>query len=374
MALRLPPMQALRAFEAAARAQSLTKAAQSLSLTHGAISHQIKSLESDLGVRLVERAGRGIRLTDEGERFARRVRAAFAELAAAVNEITARANPRQLRVSVVPSFAARWLLPRIGRFVAAYPDIDLDVRANMANVDFAARRRRRRDPLRLTAIGPTCTSNICSTTGSFRCAARARERTPAGAPRRPREVPAAALGRRALEALVRGGGARLAGADARADLQRFVAHDPGRRRGTGHRACAHSPARQRRAQRRARAAVRHRRAGAAEVLPRLSAADGEFAEARAVPRSGCTTRSRPTKALASARRDAQTQSAAPRSPALSAQRNPGRACQSGTIHPGSACAKPGRSPRRHATTSQYRAFPGVRGNGMTSRTLARPVT
>jgi LysR family glycine cleavage system transcriptional activator len=137
MALRLPPMQALRAFEAAARAGSLTKAAQALNLTHGAISHQIKSLESDLGVRLVERAGRGIRLTDEGERFASRVRAAFAELAAAVNETTARANPRQLRVSVVPSFAARWLLPRIGRFLAAYPDVDLDIRANMANVDFA---------------------------------------------------------------------------------------------------------------------------------------------------------------------------------------------------------------------------------------------
>jgi LysR family glycine cleavage system transcriptional activator len=137
VALRLPPMQALRAFDAAARAGSLTKAAQALNLTHGAISHQIKSLESDLGVRLVERAGRGIRLTDEGERFASRVRAAFAELAAAVNETTSRANPRQLRVSVVPSFAARWLLPRIGRFLAAHPDVDLDVRANMANVDFA---------------------------------------------------------------------------------------------------------------------------------------------------------------------------------------------------------------------------------------------
>jgi LysR family glycine cleavage system transcriptional activator len=136
VSLRLPPMQALRAFDAAARAQSLTKAAEALHLTHGAISHQIKSLERDLGVRLVERAGRGIRLTDEGERFATRVRAAFAELAAAVTEIAARANPRQLRVSVVPSFAARWLLPRIGRFVAAHPDVDLDVRANSANVDF----------------------------------------------------------------------------------------------------------------------------------------------------------------------------------------------------------------------------------------------
>ena len=80
MAIRLPPMQALRAFEAAAREKSLTRAAEALYVTHGAISHQIKSLEADLGVRLTERAGRGIRLTDEGERFASRVRSAFAEL------------------------------------------------------------------------------------------------------------------------------------------------------------------------------------------------------------------------------------------------------------------------------------------------------
>jgi LysR family glycine cleavage system transcriptional activator len=129
-------MQALRAFEAAARERSLSRAAGSLHLTHGAISHQIKALEADLGVRLVERAGRGIRLTDEGERFAARVRASLAELAAAVREVVDRANPRQLRVSVMPSFAARWLLPRIGGFLAAHPDIDFDVRANNALVDF----------------------------------------------------------------------------------------------------------------------------------------------------------------------------------------------------------------------------------------------
>jgi LysR family glycine cleavage system transcriptional activator len=129
-------MQALRAFEAAARAGSLTGAAAALHLTHGAISHQIKALEADLGVRLVERAGRGIRLTDEGQRFAARVRTAFAELAAAVREMTDHANPRRLRVSVLPSFGARWLLPRMGRFIAAHPDIDLDVRANVALADF----------------------------------------------------------------------------------------------------------------------------------------------------------------------------------------------------------------------------------------------
>lgn len=133
---RLPPMQALRAFEAAARERSLTKAAAALHVTHGAISHQIKALEEDLGVRLVERAGRGIRLTDEGERFASRVRAAFAELASAVAELAQRANPRRLRVSCMPSYGARWLLPRIGRFVAAHPDIDLDIGASPALADF----------------------------------------------------------------------------------------------------------------------------------------------------------------------------------------------------------------------------------------------
>ena len=129
-------MQALRAFEAAARMRSLTRAAESLHLTHGAISHQIKSLEADFGVRLVERAGRGIRLTDEGERFATRVRAVLSDLGDAVREVTERANPRQLRVSVIPSFAARWLLPRIGTFFARHPEIDLDVIANNALADF----------------------------------------------------------------------------------------------------------------------------------------------------------------------------------------------------------------------------------------------
>ncbi len=129
-------MQALRALEAVARTGSLTRAAEAMHVTHGAISHQLKGLEEDLGVRLVERAGRGIRLTDEGERFAGRVRAALADLAEAVREITEHNNPRQFRVSVMPSFAARWLLPRIGRFLAANPDIDLDVRASVALADF----------------------------------------------------------------------------------------------------------------------------------------------------------------------------------------------------------------------------------------------
>lgn len=133
---RIPPMQALRAFEAAARTGSLTKAADSLSLTHGAISHQIKALEATVGVPLVERAGRGIRVTADGERLATRLRAALGDIADALREAGERSHPQRLRVSVTPSFAARWLLPRLGRFLARQTDIDLDVRSSTALVDF----------------------------------------------------------------------------------------------------------------------------------------------------------------------------------------------------------------------------------------------
>jgi LysR family transcriptional regulator, glycine cleavage system transcriptional activator len=136
MTTRMPPMQALRAFEAAARAGSLTRAADALSVTHGAISHQIKALEASLGVRLIERAGRGIRVTDDGARLATRLRAALVEIGDAVREASERSNPRQLRVSVTPSFASRWLLPRLGRFLARHRDIDLDVRSSFVLVDF----------------------------------------------------------------------------------------------------------------------------------------------------------------------------------------------------------------------------------------------
>lgn len=135
MADRLPPMQALRAFDAAARTGSLTRAAEALHLTHGAISHQIKALEEEFGVKLVERSGRGIRLTEEGERFAARLRAALAELGEAVREVSERRNPRQLRLTTMPSFAARWLLPRIGRFFKEHPDIDLEIRTGNSIVD-----------------------------------------------------------------------------------------------------------------------------------------------------------------------------------------------------------------------------------------------
>src|SRR3982751_6889435 len=98
-AIRLPHMQALRAFEAAARLGRLNRAAAELHVTHGAVSHQIKALESDLGVDLMARAGRGVRVTEAGERFALRVREALERIADAVRETASNADARRIRVT-----------------------------------------------------------------------------------------------------------------------------------------------------------------------------------------------------------------------------------------------------------------------------------
>ena len=284
VAVRLPLMHALRAFDAAARERSLTRAAEALNVTHGAISHQIKSLEADLGVRLTQRAGRGIRLTVEGERFASRVRAAFGgSFAAAVHEITSRANPRLLRVSVVPSFAARWLLPRMGSFLAACPDVDLDVRSNMSNVDFD-----RDDADVAIRYGngdwPRVTAEHLLDDRFFPCVQSAHpRRSQAAGAGRPRGLHAAPLGRRAVETVVRCRRTRLARAFARTDLQRLVADAAGRRGGSGRGARPRFAPGARHPQRGARAAFRRHGAGATQVLARLSAEDGGFAQARDVP-------------------------------------------------------------------------------------------
>ena len=124
---RLPAMQALQALHAVAKTGSISKAARLLNVTHGAISHQMRALEDFLGVRLVARAGRNIRITDEGEKFVQRVTLTLDELSAAVREASTGPASRELRISVVPSFATRWLLPRVGRFISKHPDIDLHI-------------------------------------------------------------------------------------------------------------------------------------------------------------------------------------------------------------------------------------------------------
>ena len=137
MSRRLPPLNALRAFEAAARHLSFTRAADELHVTQTAISHQIKALEERLGVRLFRRLPRGLLLTEEAQRYLPPVRDAFDRIAAATEQLAAGGSGGRLTVSVLPSFAAKWLVPRLGRFRAAHPDLDLRISASSQLVDFA---------------------------------------------------------------------------------------------------------------------------------------------------------------------------------------------------------------------------------------------
>lgn len=135
MARSLPPLNGLRAFEAAARHLSFTRAAEELHVTQAAVSHQIKGLEERLGMRLFRRLNRSLLLTDEGQRLFLAARDAFERLAEAVEGLRARDTGGPLTVSVLPSFAAKWLVPRLSRFQERYPDIDLRITALERLVD-----------------------------------------------------------------------------------------------------------------------------------------------------------------------------------------------------------------------------------------------
>jgi LysR family glycine cleavage system transcriptional activator len=138
MAPYLPPLSSLRAFEAAARHLNFTRAAEELHLTHGAISHQMKALEAQLGVTLFRREHRRLLLTDAGQRFAARVRGVLGELEESVAAIAGKPDPRVLTVSVLPSFALRWLIPRLASFQRRHPEIDVHVSASHALAEFGA--------------------------------------------------------------------------------------------------------------------------------------------------------------------------------------------------------------------------------------------
>ena len=134
---RLPPLGALRAFEAAARHESFAKAADELAVTPAAISQQVRQLEADLGITLFRRLPRGLVLTAAGRSALPEFAQAFAHLSRAVEGLRGGSLVGPLVVSVIPSFAGRWLVPRLGRFVAAYPEIEITVRSELRNVDFA---------------------------------------------------------------------------------------------------------------------------------------------------------------------------------------------------------------------------------------------
>lgn len=137
MARRLPPLNALRAFEAAARHLSFTRAADELNVTQAAVSHQVKTLEEQIGLPLFRRLNRGLILTDEGQTLFPAVRSALDTLAEAVERVHVRTGGGALTVSVLPSFAVKWLVPRMSRFQDRHPDIDLRITAADRLVDFA---------------------------------------------------------------------------------------------------------------------------------------------------------------------------------------------------------------------------------------------
>src|SRR3954467_9005092 len=137
MAHRLPPLSALRPFEAAARLESFSRAAEELHLTHGAVSRQVRALEDHLGTELFARHGKRVTLTPAGRSFAERVRAVLDDLMLAAELARPARREGRLSVSVLPSFASRWLMPRLIRFMEAHPKIEVNVSATVGLADFA---------------------------------------------------------------------------------------------------------------------------------------------------------------------------------------------------------------------------------------------
>jgi LysR family glycine cleavage system transcriptional activator len=129
LASRLPPLNALRAFEASARQLSFTRAAEELFVTQAAISHQIKSLEEFLGIKLFMRKNRALLLSEEGQAYYLDIKDVFNAINDATERLLARGAKGAITVSLQPSFAIQWLVPRLNAFNALHPDIDVRIKA-----------------------------------------------------------------------------------------------------------------------------------------------------------------------------------------------------------------------------------------------------
>jgi len=135
----LPSLNALYAFEAAARLSSFTRAASELGVTQTAISHQIRTLENDLGITLFRRSPQRVALTEAGQRWSAELTPIFNRLRSVNSELRrpALAERPHVAVSLVPSLGSRWLVPKLGRFIARHPDVDVRISANDRLVDFS---------------------------------------------------------------------------------------------------------------------------------------------------------------------------------------------------------------------------------------------
>jgi LysR family transcriptional regulator, glycine cleavage system transcriptional activator len=134
---RLPPLHAVRAFAAAARHLSFTRAAMELHVTHSAISRQVRALEDHLGVALFERRVRQVLLTPQGQQFFAQVEPALAQIGAAAQALATPGAPHTVTINVRPSFAVRWVIPRLPGFVAQCPDIEPNVVTSTVTPDHA---------------------------------------------------------------------------------------------------------------------------------------------------------------------------------------------------------------------------------------------
>jgi LysR family glycine cleavage system transcriptional activator len=136
MPRQLPPLNALRAFEAAARCASFTRAAQELCVTQGAVSRHVATLEAWLQVRLFERNRHGIALTPPGQAFFDVARAAFDQIEFGTRQVRAAPAKNRLRIKLPPTFAIRWLVPRLARFHARHPTVDVQITTSHQRADF----------------------------------------------------------------------------------------------------------------------------------------------------------------------------------------------------------------------------------------------
>src|SRR5215470_13934376 len=137
MLRRLPVLNALKSFEAAARHESFTRAAEELCLTQGAISHQVKALEEELGIKLFNREHQRLVITQAGRAYLVEVRDALDRIAIATEHLVQRQHSGALTISTSPDFAAKWLVHRLAKFAQSHPEIDLRLSAAMHHVDFA---------------------------------------------------------------------------------------------------------------------------------------------------------------------------------------------------------------------------------------------
>ncbi|MGC1430119.1 MAG: LysR family transcriptional regulator [Albidovulum sp.] len=138
--LHYPPLSALRAFEATGRLGGFSAAARALNVTHAAVAQQVRALETYLGMSLVHREGRALVLTQEGAALSLALTDGFGGIEGAVDSLRAGAQDRPVTITLTPTFASNWLMPRLGRFWAAHPDIPVSLRPDPNLLDLRAER------------------------------------------------------------------------------------------------------------------------------------------------------------------------------------------------------------------------------------------